>query len=257
MYVLIGVLAGFLSGLFGVGGGFIIVPLLATFLGFTIKQASATSLTAIAITALAGTLSYALSDGVIWFAAILLSIGSVIGSYIGARLLRIVPTVVVLWIFVALVLALALRLLLTFGQGDAHFSNVFGLATDVALFLLGFIAGILAGLLGVGGGIIVVPLLVMFFGMSSFAAKGTSLVMLIPASIVGTWVNLKSGFVDLPAGISIGIIAGAVSFAGVLVAKLMPESLNHLLFAVLMIGVAVQFGIRAIRMRQNAHRPVD
>lgn len=225
--------------------------MLISLLAFDVKRASATSLTAIAITALAGTVSYALNDGVIWLAAILLSAGSMIGSYIGARLLRIVPTVVILWIFVGIVFILAIRLLLTFGQADPHFSNVFGLASDFALFALGLIAGLLAGLLGVGGGIIVVPLLVMLFGVSSFAAKGTSLVMLIPASVVGTWVNLKSQFVDLRAGVVIGVIAGAVSFLGVMVAKLMPESLNHALFAVLMLFIAVQFGVRAIRSRNG------
>ena len=220
------------------------------FLGFSIKKASATSLTAIAVTALAGTASYATSNGVLWWTALALSAGSMTGSYIGARLLKIVPTVVVLWIFVGLVLVLAVRMVFSLNQGAVDTHQQFGSWQYAALVAFGLFAGLLAGLLGVGGGIIVAPLLIIFFGLSSFEAKGTSLVMLIPASIVGSTVNLRNGYVDLRAGLSIGVIAGVVSYAGVFVAKHTPEVINNVLFAILMLFIAIQFATRALRERK-------
>ena len=86
-YVLVGIVAGYFSGLFGIGGGFIMVPLLALLLNFPVKRAAATSLAAIFLTAIAGVIGYAINDGVVWAAAIALSVGSVVGSFIGARLL--------------------------------------------------------------------------------------------------------------------------------------------------------------------------
>ncbi len=251
----IGLIGGFLSGLFGVGGGFIIIPLLMAFFAFDIKKASATSLAAIAVTAVAGTVSYAASGGVLWLPAVALSVGSITGSYVGARLLKVVSARVILWIFVALVLVLAVRMMFSIDSGGIDTNTGLDWGNYLEMAGIGVFAGLLAGLLGVGGGIIVVPLLVIFFGFSSFEAKGTSLVMLIPASLVGGWVNLRNGFVDVKVGLSIGVIAGAVSFTGVIVAKTMPETVNNILFAILMLGIAAQFAVRAIRLTKP-HRPI-
>ena len=222
------------------------------FLGFDLKRASATSLAAIAVTALAGTISYASTSGVLWWSALALSIGSMTGSYFGARLLKVVPAQIILWIFVVLVLSLAVRMFFSIDAGGTDTNTGLVWGQYLGLVGIGLFAGLLAGLLGVGGGIIVVPLLVIFFGFSSFEAKGTSLVMLIPASAVGSWVNLKNGFVNIRVGLIVGVIAGVVSYSGVVVAKLMPEALNNVLFAVLMLGIATQFAVRAIRVSGRA-----
>lgn len=243
-------MSGFLSGLFGVGGGFIIVPLLIWLLGFEIRRAAATSLAAIAITALAGIVGYAIHDGVVWLAGLALVVGSMLGSYAGARLLKVISPILLMWVYVTLLTVLAVRLL--FADSASGGSVVaLGWQQILGLFFLGLAAGVLAGLLGVGGGILVVPLLVFFFGLTPFQAKGTSLVMMLPASVVGTIVNYKNRMVDLRAGISIGIVAALVSYAGVAVSAVMPALLGNLLFAVLMLATAAQFALRAVRSRQS------
>lgn len=226
--------------------------MLTLLLGFDLKRASATSLLVIVITAAAGVIGFALHSGVVWIPALMLSLGSVIGSYVGAKLLRFIPSVYLMWGFAALLIFLAVRLL--FDASEQGSGNV--VTTWPALlgmFALGLGAGLLAGLLGVGGGILVVPLLVIAFGLTNVEAKGTSLVMMIPAGISGTFVNLKNQLVDVRAGVTIGLLAAAVSYAGVAVAVIMPTVLSNVLFALLMLYTALQFVLRAYR----ASKPVD
>jgi len=238
-----------------VGGGFIAVPLLTLLLGFDLKKAAATSLVVIVITAAAGVAGYAFNNGVVWIPAVALCLGSVVGSYIGARLLRIVPTLYLTWGFAGLLIVLAVRLLLDSseqGSGDITTS----LPALLGMLGLGLCAGVLSGLLGIGGGILVVPLLVIFFGFTNVEAKGTSLVMMIPAGISGTIVNVKNKLVDVRAGVIIGIAAALISYAGVAVSVILPTVLGNLLFVALMLYTAAQFIFRAIKT-VRASRPID
>lgn len=247
-YVLVGIVAGYFSGLFGIGGGFIMVPLLTFLLGFPVKRAAATSLAAIFLTAIAGVIGYALNDGVVWAAAIALSAGSVVGSFIGARLLQVIPQRVMIWIYVVLLTVLAVRLL--WSSESTTDTWILSPWWVVGLIAVGFVAGVMAGLLGVGGGIMVVPILIGFFGLTTFDAKGSSLFMQIPAALVGTLTNMRFGMVDLKAGAFIGVVAALVSYAGVVTSAILPSALANILFAAVMAYTAVQFAVRALRSRR-------
>ena len=248
-YVLVGIVAGYFSGLFGIGGGFIMVPLLTFLLGFPVKRAAATSLAAIFLTAIAGVIGYALNDGVVWAAAIALSAGSVVGSFIGARLLQVIPQQVIVWIYVVLLTVLAVRLLWSSESStDTWIVSPWWVA---GLIAVGLVAGVMAGLLGVGGGIMVVPILIGFFGLTTFDAKGSSLFMQIPAALVGTLTNMRFGMVDLKAGAFIGVVAALVSYAGVVTSAILPSALANILFAAVMAYTAVQFAVRAVRSRRT------
>jgi uncharacterized membrane protein YfcA len=248
-YVLVGIVAGYFSGLFGIGGGFIMVPLLTFLLGFPVKRAAATSLAAIFLTAIAGVIGYALNDGVVWAAAIALSAGSVVGSFIGARLLQVIPQRVMIWIYVVLLTVLAVRLL--WSSESTTDTWIVSPWWVVGLIAVGFVAGVMAGLLGVGGGIMVVPILIGFFGLTTFDAKGSSLFMQIPAALVGTLTNMRFGMVDLKAGAFIGVVAALVSYAGVVTSAILPSALANILFAAVMAYTAVQFAVRAVRARRS------
>ncbi len=248
-YVLVGIVAGYFSGLFGIGGGFIMVPLLTFLLGFPVKRAAATSLAAIFLTAIAGVIGYAINDGVVWAAAIALSVGSVVGSFIGARLLQVIPQRVIIWIYVILLTVLAVRLL--WSSESSTDTWIVSPWWVVGLIAVGLVAGVMAGLLGVGGGIMVVPILIGFFGLTTFDAKGSSLFMQIPAALVGTLTNMRFGMVDLKAGAFIGVVAALVSYAGVVTSAILPSELANILFAAVMAYTAVQFAVRAVRSRRT------
>lgn len=241
----VGLLAGFFSGLFGVGGGIVIVPLLVLLLAFPQRLASGTSLAAILPTAIAGSIGYALRGEVDWVAAGCLAIGAIGGSLIGTWLLHRISQRWLRWGFIAFQLAMAVSLFLLVPSRGAEL----GLTpwSALALIGLGLFTGVLSGLLGVGGGVIVVPMMMLLFGMGDLVAKGTSLVMMIPTSITGTLSNLRRNNADLRTAGVIGLLAVPASFGGVAVAAAIPPQLGSILFALLLLFTAGQLIRKALQ----------
>jgi uncharacterized protein len=115
----------------------------------------------------------------------------------------------------------------------------------VLLLILGFAAGILAGLFGVGGGILFVPTLVLVSDLSQLEAEATSLLAIIPTVVAGAWQQQRYGNVSWRAALVLGLAAIAGVEAGVRVADALPEDVLRRLFAALMIAVAAQLVWRA------------
>jgi uncharacterized protein len=117
---------------------------------------------------------------------------------------------------------------------------------EIALLLVvGLAAGVLAGLFGVGGGILFVPALVLIADLSQLEAEATSLLAIIPAAVAGTWQQQRYGNVRWRTALVVALTAIAGVEAGVRVAEALPEDLLRRLFAVLMIAVAAQLVWRA------------
>lgn len=118
-------------------------------------------------------------------------------------------------------------------------------ATTIALgLLLGLAAGVLAGLFGVGGGILFVPALV-GLGLGQLDAEATSLLAILPTVIAGAWRQHGYGNVRWRPALLLGAVSIAGVQAGVLVATSLPEDVLRRLFGVLMLGVAAQLAHRA------------
>ena len=115
----------------------------------------------------------------------------------------------------------------------------------VLLLVLGFAAGVLAGLFGVGGGILFVPTLVLVASLSQLEAEATSLLAIIPAVLAGAWQQQRYGNVRWRAALVLGLSAIGGIEAGVRVADALPEEVLRRLFALLMITVAAQLVWRA------------
>jgi uncharacterized protein len=113
------------------------------------------------------------------------------------------------------------------------------------LLVLGFAAGVLAGLFGVGGGILFVPTLVLVASLSQLEAEATSLLAIIPAVVAGAWQQQRYGNVRWRAAAVLGLSAIAGVEAGVRVADALPDDVLRRLFAALMIAVAAQLVWRA------------
>ncbi|PZE23421.1 sulfite exporter TauE/SafE family protein [Curtobacterium sp. MCLR17_042] len=235
--VAIGVLAGVLSGLFGVGGGVIVVPALMAFAQMDQRRASATSLVAIAPAAVVGAVTYAVQGEVHWLAALTLAVGSVIGAPIGARLLRALPLRALPWIFVGFIAVVLVSLFTTVPTrgGEVHF----GVVEAIVLLLLGLLSGVLSGLVGVGGGVVIVPGLEVVLGAGDLLAKGTSLLTMVPTSVSGTVANLRRRAVDLRVGLTVGITAAVCSPGGAVLARLVDPQVGTWLFAAFLVVVAV------------------
>lgn len=203
--IFIGIAAGALSGMFGIGGGTIIVPALVLWVGMQQKLAAGTSVAAILPTAIVGAISYGVQGNVDWIAALCLAIGVVVGAQLGSFLLQKLPIGAIQWAFLAFLLVVIVTLWFVVPQRDDEITM--GLLPGTLLVGLGFITGILSGLLGVGGGIVVVPILMFFFGANDLVAKGSSLVMMIPGSISGTLGNFRRQNVDLRSATIVGLSA--------------------------------------------------
>ncbi len=248
--VLVGAAGGLLSGAFGVGGGILMVPLLITFAGMDQRRASATSLAAIIPAAIAGSITYFANGQIDLLAALFVAIGGIVGSWIGAWLLRRLSLGWLRWLFIALLIVVAIRLVIVAPvRGDRLLE--LELLPILAMILLGVVIGIASGLFGIGGGVIMVPAFIALFGMSDLVAKGTSLAVMIPTAVSGTVANTRAGIVDLKVALIVGIPATIASFGGVAIAFLLSPEWSSWLFAALLVIAAVQLTVRAIRLRRK------
>ena len=114
---------------------------------------------------------------------------------------------------------------------------------------LGLVAGVFAGLFGVGGGVLFVPTLTLALGLDQLHAQATSLAAMLPVVAVGTWNQRRYGNVRLRPAIVLGLGGAAGVVAGGLLAETLPEQVLERLFGVLLLGVAAQLAWRASRRR--------
>jgi uncharacterized membrane protein YfcA len=118
--------------------------------------------------------------------------------------------------------------------------------TIALAILLGLAAGVLAGLFGVGGGILFVPTLILL-GLSEHVAVGTSLLAIVPTVAAGTWRHLRYGNVRVRSALVIGLAAAVAAQGGAAVAARLSDVTLRRLFAVLVILIAGQIAWRARR----------
>ena len=119
--------------------------------------------------------------------------------------------------------------------------------SEVLVVILGFFGGVIAGMLGVGGGIIFVPALVIFLGDGQLEAESTSLLAIVPVAIAGVIRQRRYGNVRLRDGLTIGVLSIPGVAIGVVVANAVPQRALEIGFAGLLLVVAAQLVIRAIR----------
>ncbi len=119
------------------------------------------------------------------------------------------------------------------------------MTTYLLIIALGFVGGVMAGLFGVGGGILFVPVLAFGYGLDQVPAEATSLVAILPTVVAGTWRHSRYGNVRWRAAAVIGVTAAVGVEAGVQVATAMPEHVLRRLFGVLVLLIAAQLFWRA------------
>lgn len=206
--ILVGFVAGVLSGLFGVGGGVVTTPAVNVLLGGTAIQAVATPLPVILPTSLVGAYTYARA-GEVSFRAARWAIppgiaGAVGGAFltdlVNAHLLLVITAVLMAWTGVGV-----LR-----GREPAT-AWTKGTTPGWKYSAIGAVAGFVSGLLGVGGGIVMVPLLTVVIGMPLKRALGTSLVVIAALVVPGTIVHWALGHIDwaIFGVLTLGVVPGA------------------------------------------------
>ena len=228
--LVVGLLAGVLAGMFGVGGGFLMVPLYVLWIGLDQRKSHATSLAAVVPIAIAGAIGYAANDNVNWNAAIALLIGSVFGALYGVKLLGQVSIKFLQMGFAVLLYLSAMRLI---WSSDPHLI-IEGWPSVVLLVAVGFFAGVMSG------GIVMVPALIIAAGLDSIAARGTSLAVIVGSGISGTWANLRKGNIEIPYALLSGLAGVPFTFFGVWLSHQFEERIAVILFSFILIAIATQ-----------------
>jgi uncharacterized membrane protein YfcA len=125
----------------------------------------------------------------------------------------------------------------------------------VEAVLLGGLGGLVAGLLGVGGGVIFVPALVIFVGLGQLEAEATSLLAIVPVALVGAWRQQRYGNVRVREGLLLGLLAAAGGLGGVAIANAVPERALEIAFACLMLVTAAQLARRSLYRTHSGSLP--
>ena len=252
--LILGMLAGIMSGLFGIGGGIVMVPMLVAVFGMDLLNANATSLAAMLLpVGVFGVINYYKAGLINLRHSLWISLGLLGGSFFGAELAVHVDVSLLSKLYAAILLYVAvgyldIPALLKPKKNDAEtvekraVSNTFW-----RYILLGLGAGVFAGLFGKGGGLVIVPALIKIFDYDAKAASATSLAALqLPVGLPSVIVYAEGGHLNLLyAGLmALGILLGA--FFGSKLALNLPTKIFKKVYAVFLLGVAVYMVMKYI-----------
>ncbi len=250
--VVVGILAGVFSGLFGIGGGIIIVPSLILLAGFPLVKATGTSLAAILLpVGILGVLAYYRAKILDIRASLFIALGLLTSVALGAWFANKLPVEIMRRFFALFCLYVGGN----FIDPIRRFRQWRG--RDVApkrhpemnprppapgLIGIGALAGVMSGMFGIGGGNIIVPLLTLCLGFPAKRAIATSLgAIMLPFGLPGVLVYARQGTLDLAAAgwVALGLLAGTV--VGARITIRLPSATVRLLYGVFLVIVAIRF----------------
>ncbi|MFM7598056.1 MAG: sulfite exporter TauE/SafE family protein [Actinomycetota bacterium] len=252
IYVGAGVAAGLLSGLLGVGGGIVLVPLLVLVLKWEQKPAQATALVLVSMAALAGVIGYAAAGQVAVLPAVFILAGGLVGAWVGAIVVqRVHPH----WLQVAfgvVMFAAAVRLAWPVAPGAVSIDSSPALTPSLALAFVvsGLAMGLLSALFGIGGGIVLIPILVTLLDFDQKLAAGTSLAVMIPIALLGALRLSRVGLTQWSAGWRIGLGGIVGGLVGAQLALRLPTDVLAWIFGALLVFVGARMiwtGVRTGR----------
>jgi uncharacterized protein len=218
----IGLAAGIFGGLIGLGGGLIMIPLLVELLKLDQCRAHGTSLAALVFTGISGAVTYGSHGQIDLLAAVALAVPAVATAPSGAHFAHRLPEWKLKNTFGAFLIICSALLLLKPLLADM-LGVLPGYAPIAALIVTGAVTGFLSGLMGVGGGMIMVPAMILLAGFSQHVAQGTALLVMIPTGCVGAFTHWRMGNVALP--LLIGMVPGIFlgTFLGGNIAQIIPD----------------------------------
>ncbi|HDQ03732.1 MAG TPA: sulfite exporter TauE/SafE family protein [Deltaproteobacteria bacterium] len=237
---IIGLFAGIFGGLVGIGGGIIMIPLMILFLKLSQHKAHGTSLLALVFTGLSGAIIYSLHGSVDIYAAAALALPAVFTIRLGVYYAHSLAEWKLRKAFGIFLFFCAVMLFLKPYMGNAIV--VSSPASIIIIFVIaGAATGFLSGMMGVGGGIIMVPVMVLLAGFGQHLAQGTALLVMVPAGAVGAYTNWRLGNVNnkILYGLVTGILLG--TYSGGYLAHLIAEDILRLIFVTIMIVLSFRY----------------
>lgn len=248
-----GVAVGFTTGLLGIGGGFLLVPILYFLLlnqgiepTLAIRMAFGTSLAIIIPTAISSAIAHHHKSQVVIRASLFMGFAGFIGAVLGAYVATHTPGDILRTIFALVLIFIALRMLL-FKEEDALVNKR---ESAVLFLIIGFTAGIMSGLVGIGGGIILIPAMVFLLGYNIRNAGGTSSAVIILTSLGGiisyiiNGLNVSGlpsyslGYINLLALLVIVIFSIPFAQIGTQISSKVSENILRYIFIVILLFIS-------------------
>jgi uncharacterized protein len=238
----LGLVVGALVGLLGGGGSILAVPALVYVAGQDVPQAVATSLLVVGISGAVALLPRLRDGQIAWRIAVLFGAAGAATAFAGAAVNRLLPDPVVLGLFAALMLGAGIRMVqekpATGAACAADGGRVNWRRCLPRTLAGGLLVGFLTGLLGVGGGFLIIPVLVMALGLPMRTAIGTSLLIVAVNSAAGFAAHTSSAPLDVPVTVAFTAAAVAAALAAGRLARRLDTDRLRRWFAYLVFVVA-------------------
>ncbi|MDO4540517.1 MAG: sulfite exporter TauE/SafE family protein [Syntrophomonadaceae bacterium] len=246
-------LGGVLGAILGLGGGVIMLPALEMLLHYDAAMMVGTTMLAVVFTSAGGAWGHFRNGNVLWREGLIVGGGGLLGMVLGSWIFKHYMSSDTNLIFVLLGI---LFLFMTLKMGREAWqewsakgetaavldeSPTLSAGRVAALMLLGLLTGIFSGMLGVGGGWILVPGIIMIARLSPHKAVGTTMLAMLPIAILGASIKLAQGFVVWPDGLFLGLGALIGAQLGARVSNRIPSKVMKLLFSVLFLLLAVKY----------------
>jgi uncharacterized membrane protein YfcA len=243
----LGAALGFLGGLFGIGGGIIVIPLLVLGFGMDQTVAQGTALVMMVPNLLIAWFRYNQRQPVAWRTALQIGLLACLSTWLVAHGATRLPSDTLRTVFAVFLLLLSLRMLLQSRIG--HVTQVQAPRDLRFMPLVGIAGGSSMGLLGVGGGLVATPLFTDWFGQKQTLAQSLSLALVAPSSIIALLTYSSAGRVDWAVGLPLAAGGLLTVSAGVALALRLPERRMRLAFAWMLLCTALWLLLRPLLLR--------
>lgn len=258
LLVVEGIVIGFLLGLTGAGGGILAVPALMTSQGWTVAQAAPIGLLAVALSTLIGTIEGLLKKIVRYRAAIWIAIIGTPMAHIGILISNTISPVWLMLMFSLVMFTVGYRLI---SNRVSDFHNppcqvnpstgrfIWNFKTGGVLAGIGIIAGLLTGMLGVGGGFVIVPALRKVTNLDMHSIVATSLMIIFLISGISIVMHIAEGFhypVAITSTFALACVAGML--LGRRVIRFIPPAIVQKVFALMVFAVAIYMVIKIVNL---------
>ena len=237
----LGLTAGVLGGLLGIGGGVFIVPALVFFLAFDQHRAHGTSLAIVIVLSSVSVITYFAHHNVDLVFAAGIALGGMAGAVVGGNIVQHIKSSALRRMFCMFLVATGAKMVydgcLVRHAAAVHAVAFSGTAVLVAMGA-GVLTGLLSALLGVGGGIVMVPTLTLLLHFEQTAAQGTSLAAMLPIALTGMLKHNKLGNVDRRVAGWVGLGAAIGALIGSQLANVLHPSALKLAFGIFLVIMA-------------------